>query len=239
MLKLFLTLVAVLLLPNLITSQESLPSEYYEWFDSKIGVANTPLYNGISYTDQRPSVGEKNKYFLTSGFDLGSVTYFGQPYFGVSLNYDVFNDQLLFQLKDVFEGSILKPVQNEVSSFTLGKNHFINIRNFDPTKPAAFYELLTKNEQVAILKKHRKTEKKKLDREVTYYQYLERDPFYFVYTKSTLTRVEEAKDLYEAFAEKKDAIKAFFKERRSLKKNDPDAFYIQLGGFLNTLNEMR
>ncbi|MCK0132365.1 hypothetical protein MWU59_12710 [Flavobacteriaceae bacterium F08102] len=128
---------ACFLLPLLSISQTNV--DYSTWFDQKIGLENTALFNG--YFDDGEGTAERNKsydgsqrYLDSFNFFEGSITYDGQTYRNIQLKYDLYKDELLLNLINS-NGFILKikPLKRSVDGFTINNRDFVNLKNY-PTK---------------------------------------------------------------------------------------------------------
>jgi len=84
-----------LLLPGTLFPQDAAST-----FDKSYGLDQT-LYNGKKYSYFLPEGTQGNQYLLSPQYIRGSVTIKGRCYEGTDLNYDIFNQQLLLQYKDL------------------------------------------------------------------------------------------------------------------------------------------
>jgi hypothetical protein len=98
------------------------------------------LYNGKKYTYFLPPGTGGNQFLLSPDFIIGEVTIKGQRYTGVSLNYDIFNQQLLLQYADETGAlNIIELSKAWLESFRLGNLEFRYI-SFDNVP--RFYQVL-------------------------------------------------------------------------------------------------
>src|SRR5512145_1757956 len=79
------------------------------------------LYNGKKYTYFLPSGTGGHQYLFSPDYFVGSVTIKGQTFEGITLNYDICNQQLLLQYA-IEAGSlrIIEVSKAWLESFTLG-----------------------------------------------------------------------------------------------------------------------
>lgn len=108
-------------------------------FDQVYG-PDQKLCNGKKYGYLSPQGTKRDQYLLSPRFSPGRVTLRGKDYEGVSLNYDIYNQQLLLQYHD--EGGALYTIevsQAWLSGFSLGEWNF---EFLDPDGTPRFYQVL-------------------------------------------------------------------------------------------------
>ncbi|MBN2614987.1 MAG: hypothetical protein JXR71_04775 [Bacteroidales bacterium] len=87
------------------------------------------LYNGKYYTYSPPVNTKGNQFIVDRHFTEGSVRVKGNLYDSLSLNYDIFNQQLILEFYTVEKNRLLISLSNAwLDSFTLGKKHFKALR---------------------------------------------------------------------------------------------------------------
>ena len=62
-------------------SQTYSEEKIYSWYDQKIGIENTTLFQGIEYVETDRMINEQHKFFETQEFQEGIVTYNGQTFY--------------------------------------------------------------------------------------------------------------------------------------------------------------
>lgn len=107
------------------------------------------LYNGKYYTYSPPANTKGNPFFVDKNFFDGSVQIKGTLYDSLTLNYDIFNQQLIMEFYTVEKNRLLISLSNAwLNSFTLGQKHFKALRvNGEPKKyyqvfGDSFYKIL-------------------------------------------------------------------------------------------------
>lgn len=112
-------------------------SEYYA-FDSKYG-KSTELYKGIKYALLH-KVDFGNPFFYAETFLPGKLTYKGNVYKDVELNYDLFEQKLLLKYQNLY-GAInhLVLLSMYVDSFSIGQTVFV--KNIYPELSVPFIRL--------------------------------------------------------------------------------------------------
>ena len=193
-------------------------ASYLNWFDSKVGLENTPLFEGLGYVETYKSINEKHKFFNSKDFLKGSIVYDGQVYYDVRLKYDLYSDVVVINLKDGFEAVALQPKKSKISSFTVEQSDFINIGLPDAslTEITGYFEILFSSSKLKLLKKHRKKRLKKIGNFV-YYEFIE-DNFIVLFYNGQYQVVSSNRDFRTLFPEFKKEIR-----RYEIKKSDRDA----------------
>jgi len=98
------------------------------------------LYNGKKYTYFLPPGTGGNQFLFSPDFFIGEVTIKGISFEGITLNYDIFNQQLLFQYADETGAfNIIEISRAWLESFRLGDIYFQYL-SFD--NGARFYQVL-------------------------------------------------------------------------------------------------
>ncbi len=83
------------------------------------------LYNGKKYNYFLPPGTNGHQYLLSPDYVAGSVTIRGKCYQNITLNYDIFNQQLLLQYEDETGAlSIIEVSKAWLKSFSLGSMNF-------------------------------------------------------------------------------------------------------------------
>jgi hypothetical protein len=83
------------------------------------------LYNGKKYTYSPPPGTKGHQYLLSPDYDSGSVTLRGKCYRDISLNYDIFNQQLLLRYEDETGPlNIIEVSKSWITGFRMGTMHF-------------------------------------------------------------------------------------------------------------------
>jgi hypothetical protein len=108
-------------------------------YDHIYGLDQT-LCNGKKYTYVAPPGSNGNQYLLSPFFSVGSVTIRGQCYRDITLNYDIFNQQLLLQYADdIGPVNIIEVSKAWLTAFSMANRNF-EFLNLE--KEPQFYQVL-------------------------------------------------------------------------------------------------
>ncbi len=208
-------------------AQDSSEREYYNWFDSQVGVENTGLFNGTRYRELYRIRDGKHKFFQSPEFLTGNLLYDGQPYYDIPMKYDLFEDELIIELQAASGKSILKLLKDEVEGFEIDGHKFRHLRDTKVYRSAddidGFYEVLSETSSILLLKKHLKLRKKVLEDKMVLNEFREDDSYYIHY-EGLYHPVRNKNDLIKAFPESKKEINDFYSGSKFLLKTDPDLF---------------
>ena len=216
------------LTPGLTTLQAQTDSEkksYYKWFDNSVGNQNTDLYNGTIFINRYRTIGEKHRFFEVEDFLEGSVTYDGNNYYDLQMQYDVYQDQLIVKLKQGYADIALQLIKDKVDAFEIGKTPFVRVAN-DSMKQIGsdgFYEVLLQDPKITLLKKHSKGRQKRVRNGQSYYDFVSKVN-YVVYYKEEYYPAKSKSDVLDVFPELKQDINDYYSSSRKLLKTNPDAF---------------
>jgi hypothetical protein len=98
------------------------------------------LYNGKIYTYFMPSGTGGNQFLLSPDFLTGEVIIKGKTFEGISLNYDIYNQQLLLQyVNETGAFNIIEISKAWLDSFRIGIMEF---RCLSPDDKPGFYQVL-------------------------------------------------------------------------------------------------
>lgn len=206
-------------------------ADYYNWFDRITGIENSVLHYGIVYVEKHRTKGKKTKFFPERDFVLGSVVFEGQPYSGLKLKYDVYDDELLMQVDRQFGGSILQLYKASINRFTIGGHDFIKID--DSKLKSGFYEISLEMPLFSFLKKHRKNLKEVLGKKLVFYEFEDGKKECFLYYQQNYHPIKKVSDLTELFPEHTVQLNSFNKNQNS--NSDFDLLIEELLVHINTL----
>tara|TARA_R110002051_G_scaffold167497_1_gene238149 strand:+ start:1909 stop:2649 length:741 start_codon:yes stop_codon:yes gene_type:complete len=206
--------------------------EFYNWFDNQVNRFNTGLFNGLEYIEQYRTINERHKFFKSSEFQTGSLVYDGQFYDKVPLKYDLYVDELLFNVGYNYPYPTLILFTSKIKSFTLGESKFIQINNREAEhQMTGFYELLMVREPITLLKKNKKKRFKRIKGTTVYFEF-DYENSYIINYQGNYFKVNSKKDIIRIWPDKKEFINQYFNP--ALKKSNEDNFW---NGFLSKLSD--
>lgn len=202
------TFLCVLLFCLISNGQEKGNKEdFYNFFDGIVGVENSDLHYGKVYQEKYRIKSKKTKFFPEADFVFGSLVFNGQPYFDISLKYNVYDDELLMQVDKRFGGDILQLHKKQVSNFKIGKHFFVKIDNTEIT--GGFYEVVLEKQFFLLLKKHRKSLKELLGEKLIFYEFENEDEYFFLQYQNTYHSIKKASTLISIFPKYEVELKSF------------------------------
>lgn len=199
----------------------------YNWFNKVVGAENTGISNGIEYVEHHRTINEKHKFFKSFGFLPGSVVYDNQPYYNVELKYNVYDDLLIARITNSLGKTILQLHKEKIASFVIDGHEFINVPSNEGLE-AGFYEILAKNEQLQLIKKHSKKQNAILDKEFVYYEFVPENVKYAFVRNGNYARIEEKEDMTQLFPGLEEEINDFYSTNNSLFNSNRELFMLNL-----------
>ncbi|MGX1929968.1 hypothetical protein [Flagellimonas sp. 2504JD4-2] len=225
-------LMPILVLSGILLSygQDEAQIDYYNSFDSNIGIENTGLYQGVVYTDKYRTINENTQFFQTREFQSGSVCYDGQCYYDLDLKYDVYEDEVLVRLVTRVGGGTLKLFKNYIESFEIEGHSFTKILPEDTSTLNAygFYEVALESTSFTLFTKYTKRNFDRKDRRSVYYEFLDGPSENVLLYENAYSVINSKKDIITLFPDLKREIDKFYNVARGLRKSDPDGFRISL-----------
>lgn len=202
--------------------------EYYKWFDSTVGIANTGILDGTQYSEKYLTINGNHKYFLTSDYLSGDILYDGLPYFDINMKYDIYNDELIVKLGNESEFTVIQLIKGKLDKFTLKNHKFVKLNTGENEEyNSGIYEFLFEGEHLVLFKKHRKFRSEHLDKKFAYSE--------FDYKSEYLIRVDDKyyslkskRALFRLFPQQRKEINSFHGLNRKLKESNADNLVIQL-----------
>ncbi len=218
-------------LPTSLESQnDTMKTDYYNWFDEIVGKSNSGIFKGIEYFERFKRINDRHQYFKTYNFRNGSVVFDGQYYFNIPLKYDVFDEKLLIKDPNTLNAPIIALDNSNISEFTIDSHKFIQVPRNEKNEISGFFEILLEKDSLSLYKKHLKEIIKKSDEKVAYldkqvasYQFKDKH-VYIVSYKDIHYKVKKASDLSVIFIDHKTEIKTISKKYKAIRKSDPDGY---------------
>lgn len=208
--------------------------DLYSWFDKEIGLEKTVIYNGFlddgdGYFEKNKSLNNNYRYFKQFNFMVGSIVYDKQLFNNVKIKYDVFEDELLLNLKNSNNNLItIQPINNKVDCFIINSKYFKNLITGEK-KYDGYAELLLENRHFKLYKKYIKNRIERRTGGKLFYQFTDKSYNLLLYKKS-LIKIKNIRNLNKIFPEYKSVIREY-----SVKDKRRDSNIIDLLKKINLL----
>lgn len=200
----------------------------------KIGIQNSLLFNGITYTNNYRVLSTKNQFLNESlAYSKGTIFTEGISFTDLEIKYDVFSQEIV--IKPDPETSHLGIIINssKLDGFKLFNKTFINIRNDSIVK--GYYELAVELSFLKLLIKHKKDKIRKLNEKTIHYEF-ENKYEYAIINDNKYFIVNSKKNWIEIYPKFKKEIKQFYSSNKSLEKKEEIVFMKKLAQYINNLN---
>jgi len=217
-----------------IQSHSQLVSEINNYVDSKIGIQNSYLFNGKTYSNNYRVLSKKNQFLNeNTSYTIGSITCQQISFNSVELLYDVFSQELIIKpdSKTSLFGIVIDT--SKLDGFKMYDKTFINIKKQNEIR--GFFELSIDKSFLKLLIKHNKKRQKLLDKNSIYFEF-ENDYDFVLFHKNKYIEVNSKKDFLQTFPNFKKNIKEFYAKNHLLEKNDKKEFMKKIVLYLNILN---
>lgn len=195
-------------------------------FDQIVGIENTAIFNGFEYIEKHRIINNKHKFFKAYNFIKGTVIYDGQPFYEVSLKYNVFEDLVLVQLENKQGKNTIQLFDELLDGFSIDDHQFVNIKNKNSTV-SGIHELIFENSHFKVFKKYTLKEKTLLDKKLLYHEFEADDAEYFFKYNEGIQEVT-LKNLIETFPNDKDLVKSRYRFNKKKLNSNSDIFMQQL-----------
>ncbi len=222
-----------LLLSSFFLSSQSSTKENqktYISFDKYLGVENIDLSNGIIEENEYRSIYNNNHQFFKSlDFLPGSVHYNNQSYFGLSLKYNIYEDEVLVKLPNKYGAVTLKLLKSKVENFVIDSHKFIRVDSVTSTNDElkGFYEVLLEKKNVVLYKKYDQAKRDVIENRKVFYHFLNKNS-YILYYKDVYYKVNTKNALSKILPDHKKTIRNFYTKNKALYKLKPDSFMTSL-----------
>jgi hypothetical protein len=163
-----------------------------------------------------------HQFLFTNQYMDGSVTINGSTYNKLSINYDVYNDEIIARAD---RGVIVQLNKEMIDSFTLSDQfktyRFINMRN-DSLPGIGYVNVLYNKRSVLFIKYKKEIQQLAVDEK---YDQFFRTSRIFLLSDGVMHRISGKKDLLNVFQENKIQIKDYMKKNKiKISKIDPESF---------------
>tara|TARA_R110001592_G_scaffold162264_11_gene395390 strand:+ start:561 stop:1256 length:696 start_codon:yes stop_codon:yes gene_type:complete len=190
----------------------------YKTFDSIVGIKNTDLSYGKTYTEKYRFSEDSHPYFVKNEFTKGTVTYQNQTFYDVYVKYNLVEDELIVNLPSDFENRSFVLEKLLLENFSLQNSLFINDTEY------GLLELLFTSENISLYKKNTKSKRKQLNKTFLYYKFID-EHFYLLKKDTIMYPIKTKRDFSKLFPNQKKEISAFYKSNKTLKESNLDEFY--------------
>lgn len=204
----------------------SLDNSYYNFFDTEIGPENTDLFKGTVYTSKYRCINEFTP-LLNFDFKNGSILYNEQWYYGVLINYNVYEDLILIELPLPGNNVYVKPIQHQVDIFRVNDKTFVNI-NREGLEGFYLQHFQFEDLDLGLYSKIRKNRYVKNDKIYEYSEFKDRNPIYYIKYGQQYYELKNHKILKRLFPQLRAAIAQGHKDSQNLLEEDITAYFSYL-----------
>ncbi len=202
-------------------------SQYYNWFDQIVGIANTALYNGVEYIETHRTTRENHKFLGSVEFVEGTVDYDGQRYYSVPMKYNVFDDELLVKLSNRKGESIIQLIKSNTYGFSIADKFFLNINTPEARMNGVmgFYELLLTTESFTLYKKNRKNRLKIIRNNSVVYDFSESKGQFLLFRDGHYIPISARRDIADIFPQFKKELKKYYLDNPTFRNLDKETLF--------------
>lgn len=177
------------------------------------------LNKGTEYPVYEALEPGEHAYFLSDDWVIGSISYAGEVYENVPMQFDLFREKIV--VEHSITHILMELINANIKWFTLADHRFTNIRSSNG-KREAFYELLYDG-KVKALAKHEKTLQKHVrNKRVTYF--FSARTLYYIFKDGSFYPIGSKRSALDAFSEKESELKQLLsREKINFKKNRASA----------------
>ncbi|MRI01514.1 hypothetical protein GH721_13305 [Kriegella sp. EG-1] len=181
----------------------------YTFFDSIISIENSEIHNGLIYKEKHRVKSKKSKFFPEPDFVTGSIIFNNQPYNNLQLKYNVYDDELLFQVKKKYGGDILQLDKHLVQGFNIDNHVFIKL--YDKKLGQNYFEVISKKSALTLLTKHKKSIHEILNKKLVFYEFEDVNNEYYIAYNDSLYYIKNLNDFAQLFPDFKIEITNYYK----------------------------
>lgn len=243
--SIFLTLFGLFINISTIHSQTTYnTTPINNWFDTKIGRENLPIYNGSRHVNYYITLDNSHSYYVSGKFSTGSLRYEDQDYFNVELKYDVNHDILVCKPIGEYDYLGINVITEKTASFIIYGKQFVNINYNNPSCPAymnGYYQEITFSKSNILYIKHHKSRTKVIDTKNTEAnqnstdEFKEKNEFILKY-KDVYYKISARSDVIKIFPEYKSQIKNYYTKNVQLEESDNKVFIENLIKEISTIS---
>ncbi|MDH5604614.1 MAG: hypothetical protein OEY51_11770 [Cyclobacteriaceae bacterium] len=195
----------------------SMQTDVHEWYDGQIKRKNTSLVTG-TYREVKKRIPDSHPFFISDKWIDGNLHYQGQTFNHVSLLYDMEEDELIFRHPETFLFNLqpIKPIQPEITWFTLEGHLFRYIHHSILGYKEGFFEIRYEGLQTSFLTKRIRSVVTDPD-----YKYANND-VNILQVGSDYYKIKSRLIFYKLFKDSRKQIRLYIKQHqvRFKKEND-------------------
>lgn len=243
--RIFLQISLVISFSSVCSSQNishSDSSEYQaqlELFDDAIGIENTGIINGTKYTVPL-QISDTHPFYNSRVGAKGNITFVKQPYFNLTLLYDIYSDELIVQQRRATGvQALIKLYKANVESFRIHDHTFRNYQDPKAQKlgmVSGFYDVLYDSALFTLIAKRKKNTHVSTAGRIQY----ENEDHYFFIRNGKFTPFRGMKSFYQVLGDK-DLISELrsFVSKNNLKIKERDSDLVLVARHCDTILNKR
>lgn len=207
------------------------------WFDTNVGRENLCINNGYINTFDYITRDNSNPYFKDSKFEKGSVSYDGQLFDDLHLNYDSYNDELLLKPNGTQDLRSVIVIKQKVSRFRFLDNDFVNL---SPSKNktdfiSGYYAEKVISDRIVLYTKFSKSRTEKIYNTKLFSEFNEVNEFVISFNNNLFKYTQNSvNQIYPAL---KSDINRFYSDNSKLEKSNEKQFVENLLNHLESLSK--
>ncbi len=195
---------------------------YFQWFDDVTDARNSSLSDGTSYIEAYKTKKGHHQYYLTADFLTADLTYDGQLYGNVNLQYNLFTDQLILRYYKKDNIRTIQLIKDKVKEFIVDGRKFVAIKK-QPNGKAEYCEVLFEGKNLKLLKKHFKKRQKHIENGLVYYSFKKKSNL-LALIDGEISKVDTKKSILKLLPNDKKVITNFSSKNNYLYNNNRDQF---------------
>lgn len=210
-----------------------------ELFDEAIGIENTGIINGTKYTVPLQT-SDSHPFYNSRVGAKGNITFVTQPYFNLTLLYDIYSDEIIVQQRRATGvEALIKLYKPNVESFKIHDHNFRNYRDHIAQKlgmASGFYDVLFENSIFTLIAKRKKNTEVSVGDRIQY----ENEDHYFFIGNGKFTPFRGMKSFYQLLDDKAliSELRSFV-SKNNLKIKTSDSDLIRVARHCDTILNSR
>lgn len=190
------------------------------------------LHNGRIYNYGKSVNLDGHQYLKSEQFLEGAVTINDTTYSRVNLNYDIYNQEILYKYNYEHQTKVISLATEIIDEFSIQNSSFIILNQ--STQPVIYKRIGDK--QLKILIYYEKELKLYSSASGSYYKFSKPNKSFYTYDKSTLKGFKSRRSFLKLFPENnRPAIKKYMKQNKIRIKRASDQKLKDLINFCNTI----